>query len=155
MAHSFHNIRTVRTYCRKTTIRTTTSSNEKQIQSLSISFCVFDTVAIRMRRERIRKQYNGRRSCVSVRACVSACLHVRVRVRARVSLSVCLCACVWLCACAQCVCACICVGFFVHLRVTLCVCVHACTFAFLQDLHRVSDFQREAMLNGPSEAGQH
>lgn len=33
-------------------------------------------------------------------------------------------------------------------------CVHS-TFTFLQDLHRVSDFQREAMLDSPSETGQH
>ena len=30
-----------------------------------------------------------------------------------------------------------------------------CTFTFLQDLHRVSDFQWEAMLDSPSETGQH
>lgn len=29
------------------------------------------------------------------------------------------------------------------------------TFTFLQDLHRVSNFEWEAMLDGPSETGQH
>lgn len=39
---------------------------------------------------------------------------------------------------------------------TKCVpCALYCTFTFLQDLHRVSDFQREAMLDSPSETDQH
>ena len=76
-----------------------------------------------------------------------------------VSLRACVCLCVFVCECVHvCVskCMCVSVGMIVCVCVSVCVlCVHACTFAFLQDLHRVSDLQREAMLDGPSEARQH